>query len=82
MPWWAEPSILFFFLTVIFLVFFAVAYSTILGIRDNYYRYAQKASLQWTGPGKRVKKPTVIKGIWLLLAALISAGAVVNWVIF
>ena len=43
MPWWAEPTILFFFLTVVFLVFYAVACSTILGIRDNYYRYAQKS---------------------------------------
>ena len=82
MPWWAERSILFVFLTVVFLVFYAVAYATILGIRDNYYRYAQKTSLQWTGPGTRVKKPAVIWGIWLLLAALASAGAVVTWIIF
>ena len=82
MPWWAERSILFVFLTVVFLVFYAVAYATILGIRDNYYRYAQKTSLQWTGPERRVKKPTVIRGVWLLIAALVSAGAVVNWVIF
>ena len=82
MPWWAERSILFFFLTVVFLVFFAVVYSTILGIRDNYYRYAQKTSLQWTGPGRRVKRPIVIRGFWLLVAALVSAGVVVNWIIF
>ena len=82
MPWWAERTILFFCLTVVFLVFYAVACSTILGIRDNYYRYAQKSSLQWTGPGRRVRKPRVIRGIWLLIAALVSAGVVVNWVIF
>ncbi len=82
MPWWVERSILFFFLTVVFLVFYAVAYSTILGIRDNYYRYAQKTWLQWTGPGRRIKKPRVIKGIWVLIAALASAAVVVNWIIF
>ncbi len=82
MPWWAERSILFLFLTVVFLVFYAVAYSTILGIRDNYYRYAQKTSLQWTGPGRGAKKPRVIRGIWLLIAALVSACVVVEWMIF
>ena len=82
MPWWVERSILFFFLTVVFLVFYAVACSTILGIRDNYYRWAQKTSLQWTGPGRRVARPAVIRGIWLLMAALVSALVVVNWVIF
>ena len=82
MPWWPERTILFFFLTVVFLVFYAVACSTILGIRHNYYRYAQKSSLQWTGPGRRVKKLRAIRGIWLLIAALVSAGVVVNWVIF
>ena len=82
MPWWAERTILFSFLTVVFLVFYAVAYSTILGIRDNYYRYAQKSSLQWTGPGRRVGKPRVIRGIWLLIAALGSAWVVVKWIGF
>ncbi len=82
MPWWAERSILLFFFTVVFLVFYAVAYSTILGIRDNYYRYAQKSSLQWTGPEQRVRKPGLIRGFWLLIAAVASAWVVVQKVIF
>ena len=82
MPWWAERTILFLFLTVVFLVFYAVSYSTILGIRDNYYRYAQKSSLQWTGPGRRTSKAGMVRGIWLLLAAVLSAAIAVNWVIF
>ena len=82
MPWWSERTILFSLLTVVFLVFYAVAYSTILGIRDNYYRYAQKSSLQWTGPGRRVKKPRMIRGIWLLTGALVSAWVVVNRIIY
>ena len=42
-PWIAVIS-------VIFLVVYLVAYSVVMGIRDNYHRHAQKSRLQWTGP--------------------------------
>ncbi len=82
MPWWAGRTILLFFLAFVFLVFYAVTYATIMGIRDNYYRYAQKASLQWTGPGRKLRRPGLWTGLGLLLAALLSSWIAVDWVIF
>lgn len=82
MPWWAGRTILFLFLAFVFLVFYIVTYSTILGIRANYRRYAQKSSLQWTGPGRKFGRSRLWTGIRLLVAALISAWIAVDWVIF
>ena len=78
-PWAFRLGLLLFF-TVVFTVFYAVAYSILLGIRDNYRRYAQKASLQWTGPRRRAPL-RVVSALKLLAAAGITAWLVVDWVI-
>ncbi len=68
------------FLTVVFTVFSAVAYSVILGVRDNYLRYYQKAELQWTAPGRTRKRP--IANLWWLIGmAVVTAWVVVEFVI-
>lgn len=81
-PWWFEETLLFVLLTVVFLVFYSVAYSVFLGIRENYYRYAQKESLQWTGRHSRPRQFKIMSVVWLVAAALFSAWVVVKWVIF
>ncbi|MBI4446380.1 MAG: hypothetical protein HY645_10775 [Acidobacteria bacterium] len=65
---------------LIFTVFYAVAISVILGIRENYLRYYQKADLQWTGPrpGKRFQP---VRWFWLVLAGGISSWLTVHWII-
>lgn len=69
------------FLIVVFAVFYAIAYSIVLGIRDNYYRYAQKERLQWTGPGNQ--PPRHRPALWKLLsAAVASSWLVVRFIIF
>ncbi|MGH9339649.1 MAG: hypothetical protein ACRD1R_08685 [Acidobacteriota bacterium] len=77
--WTAYLGLIAFF-TVVFGVLFAVSYSVILGIRDNYHRYAQKSDLQWTGPGQRSKVPPM-RLSWLLAAALAGAWLVVHFII-
>ena len=70
-----------FFFTVVFGVFYAVAFSVLLGIRDNYYRYAQKERLQWTGPRGQAPPPRL--ALWKLgVAAVLSAWLVVRFIIF
>jgi len=49
---WTLYLVLTLFLTVVFTVFSVVTRGVILGIRDNYLRYYQKAELQWTGPSR------------------------------
>ncbi len=61
------------FFTVLLTVFYAVAISVLLGIRDNYHRYAQKERLQWTDPGRG---PRVARLDWKLLLLLGAASAV------
>ncbi|MDA2933022.1 hypothetical protein MYX82_01625 [Acidobacteria bacterium AH-259-D05] len=67
------------FFTFVFAVFSAVAYSVILGIRDNYLRYYQKAELQWTEPGG--KRTPRINLWWLIAIAFATAWLVVEFVI-
>ena len=81
LPWWAHKTVLWLFFTVVFGVFYVIAYSVALGIRDNYYRYAQKASLQWTG-SKPPRRPTVLRGVWFLLGAALTAWLVVDRLIY
>ncbi len=69
------------FLTVVFVVFYAVSYSILMGIRDNYRRYAQKERLQWTGPRQRPAPPR--PALWKFLAgAVLSAWLVLDFIIF
>ncbi len=68
------------FLTVVFSVFSAVAFSVILGVRDNYLRYYQKADLQWTAPGPTGKRP-ILHLKWLIGMAVVTAWVVVEFVI-
>lgn len=70
--------LLFFF--VVFTVFYALAYSVLMGIRDNYYRYAQKASLQWTGPRKK-RRFKVVSLAWLLALSALTAWLTVDFLI-
>lgn len=59
-------------LTIAFMIFYSLVYSVILGIRDNYFRYYQKAELQWTGPGRRSVLGRV-RLAWLFVCSLGSA---------
>lgn len=69
------------FFSVLFGVFYVLAYSVLMGVRDNYYRYAQKERLQWTGAGegKRSPRPALWK---FLLAAIGTAWLVVHFIIY
>lgn len=68
------------FFTVVFSVFYSVAYAIFLGIRENYYRYAQKADLQWTGASKkRALRPLSIPAV--LALAVLTAWIVVEFLI-
>lgn len=77
---WAFYLGLIVFFTIIFAVFYAIACSVLLGIRDNYLRYYQKAELQWTSP---VPEQRNRAGPWKLLAplSLVTAWIVVHFVI-
>ncbi len=81
---WAFQAGSFLFFTLVFVVFYAIAWSVALGIRDNYHRYAQKASLQWTGPrkgaGPRPRKAVLI--LSLLTLAVLTSWLVVTFIIF
>ncbi len=70
-------------MSVVFLVVYLVAYSVVLGIRDNYHRHAQKSRLQWTGPVGSVDRNRfgfrVL--IRLLLFSVATAWLVVRFVI-
>ena len=77
---WAFYLGLIAFFTIVFAVFYAVAYSVILGIRDNYRRYYQKAELQWTAPsGQSTLAASRLR--WLVPFALVTAWIVVHFVI-
>jgi hypothetical protein len=65
------------FLTVVFVVFYAIAYSVLKGIAENYRRYYQKADLQWTGPrGARGGG-----GRWWLLVLLLVGSVTTAWLV-
>ena len=68
------------FFSVVFGVFYAVAWSVILQVLENYHRYYQKADLQWTGPDSRFPKRKIRLSL-LLPAAVLSAWLVVQFVI-
>jgi hypothetical protein len=67
------------FFTVVFGVFYAVAWSILLQVRENYYRYYQKADLQWTGRDSRFPHSRP-RPLLLIPAAVVSAWLVVHWV--
>ncbi|GAB4110041.1 MAG: hypothetical protein Kow001_10580 [Acidobacteriota bacterium] len=65
------------FFTVLMGVFYAVAWSVLLQIRENYLRYFQKADLQWTGSDSRF--PRFRLPLWrILLAAAASSWVLVE----
>ncbi len=68
------------FFTILFSVFLAVAYSTLLGIYENYLRHYQKADLQWTGSGSRFGR-LPLRRAWILPAAFLAAWLVVHFLI-
>ncbi len=77
---WRNPYFQFAFFSILFAVFYAVAWTALLNIRDNYRRYYQKADLQWTGPESRFRRGRP-KPLWILMAALISAAITVFGII-
>ncbi len=80
MAFWTSRWFLWPFFTLVFTVFYAFAFSAILGLRDNYRRYAQKAELQWTEPGRRTRRG--IPGWpWFVLLAFLTSAAVVEMII-
>lgn len=71
-------SVLFF--TLVFGVFYAVAWSVLLQIQENYHRYYQKANLQWTGSDSRFPRKRIRVGC-LLPVAFLSGWIVVHFII-
>jgi len=71
------------FFTVLLAVFYAIAYSVIAGILQNYTRYYQKADLQWTGPAGDApkRKSRAVNLIILLAVSFASAWIVVNFLV-
>ena len=68
------------FFTIVLGVFYAIAWSVLLGVYENYQRYYQKAELQWTGPNSQVGRKR-IKPTRLIVLAFLSAWIVVHFVI-
>lgn len=62
----------------LFAILYWVLWALFLGIRDNYFRYYQKADLQWTGPGNKPPRSR-IRLTWLIFASLLSALLVSHW---
>lgn len=71
---------LFVFFTIVFAVFYTIAFSVWQTIRDNYYRYAQKADLQWTGPRRRTSKKS-LSWVWRLVFSILTSWLVVRFLI-
>lgn len=63
------------FFTLVFTVFFAISFSVLMGVRDNYYRHYQKAELQWTNPDQ---EKTEKKVHW---KALLTLSFVTSWIV-
>ena len=68
------------FLAIVFTIFLLVAHSVILGIRDNYLRYYQKAELQWTGPVTRPARRAARFWLYFILS-LAASLLIVEFVI-
>lgn len=68
------------FFSILLGIFYAVAWSVLLQIRENYLRYYQKADLQWTGRGSRFPKRR-IRLLPLFLGAIGTAWILVHFVI-
>ena len=81
MPVWFNETVLTIFFSVVFLVFYAIAYSVLRGLVDNYYKYAQKADLQWTGPGRGAARKGV-PFVAIAILSVITAWLVVRFLIF
>ena len=68
------------FFTLLLGVFYAVAWSVLLQIHENYLRYYQKSDLQWTGAESRFPRKRV-RPLWVLAAAFVSAWILVHFAI-
>ena len=68
------------FFTLLLGVFLAVAYSVLLGVRENYLRYYQKSELQWTGTGRSItqKRIPLFK---VILSSFLLAWLIVHFII-
>ncbi len=70
------------FFTVLLAAFYAIAYSVLAGIIENYTRYYQKADLQWTGPsGTRPRRHRLINLTILLAVSFVSAWLIVRFIV-
>lgn len=67
------------FFTVVFGVFYAVVWSVLLQVVENYHRYYQKADLQWTGSESRFPHRKIRLSI-LVPGAMLSAWLVVHFI--
>lgn len=79
MSWGAYLGSIAFF-TVLLGVFYAVAWSILLGVYENYQRYYQKADLQWTGSRSSVGRRRVPFGR-LAVTAFLSAWLIVQFIV-
>lgn len=68
------------FFTLLFSTFLAVAWSVFLQLRENYYRYLQRAELQWTGGESRFPRGR-IRPLPVLLIGFLAAWCLVHWVL-
>jgi hypothetical protein len=77
---WSFYWISFAFFTLLFGVFYVVAYAVLLGAYENYRRYRQKADLKSTGP-KTGLLPRASRWGGLVVAAVLSAWFVVHFIV-
>ncbi len=68
------------FFTLVFAVFYAIAFSVMRGIHDNYLQYYQKADLQWT-ENRRKTDSKSMRFTWLLLISILTSWIVVHLVV-
>lgn len=77
---WLDPTFQFILFALAFALFYGIAFSVLLGIRDNYRRYYQKADLQWTGKESRFRSSAGrLRIVWILAAACATSWAVVEY---
>jgi len=63
-----------------FALFYALVFSLLQGLRENFVRHWQRADLQWTGPGRRTSR-RMLRLSWLVLVSFMTAWAAVEWMI-